>query len=102
MKQTVNIDTFRQAFINMGRDNHFSYEGLEVLFDSLNQYEEDTGQELELDVIALCCEYAEMTEQEIKDNYEDVAEYDTFEDFLTDYTFYCGKTEQDTYIFQQF
>ena len=101
MKQTVNIDTFRQAFVNMGRDNHFSYEGLEVLFDSLNQYEEDTGQELELDVIALCCEYAEMTEQEIKDNYS-LDGCDSVEEMLMEDTFYCGKTEQGTYIFQQF
>ena len=32
-------------------------------------YEEDTGEEVELDVIALCCEYYEATWQEIADDY---------------------------------
>ena len=58
MKQTVNIYDFERAFKNCDRDN-FSYEGLKALFEYLEEYEDSTGEELELDVIALCCEYAE-------------------------------------------
>jgi predicted ArsR family transcriptional regulator len=69
MKTTVSLYNFREAFRTMGRAEQFSYEGLEVLFDYLEQYEEDTGEELELDVIALCCDFYEDTVEAIAANY---------------------------------
>ena len=54
MKQTINEYQFKEAF-QSSRPNNFSYEGLTALYDYLEQYEEDTGQEIELDVIGLCC-----------------------------------------------
>lgn len=70
MKQTVTELDFRDAFRNMGRTDQFSHAGLGVLFEYLEEYEADTGQELELDVIALCCEYYEDTWEEIARNYD--------------------------------
>lgn len=58
MKQTVNYQTFRQSFEDFNRLNNFPT-GLRALFDYLEQYEDDTGEELELDVIALCCDFSE-------------------------------------------
>ena len=58
MKQNINEYQFRRAF-ETSRPNNFSYEGLKALFDYLEQYEEETGQELELDVIAICCDFTE-------------------------------------------
>ena len=69
MKTTVSLYDFREAFRTMGRAEQFSYEGLEVLFDYLEQYEEDTGEELELDVVALCCDFYEDTVESIAANY---------------------------------
>lgn len=69
MKTTVTINTFREAFIEMGRAEQFSREGLAVLFDYLEQYEEDTDEEIELDVIAICCDYSEDTIKVIAENY---------------------------------
>ena len=68
MKQTINEYQFRDAFMAMRPDN-FSYEGLTALFDWFEQYEEDTGEEIELDVIAICCDFAESTPAEIRQNY---------------------------------
>lgn len=102
MKQTINKDQFRHAFQNMGRGEQFSYEALGILFDHLTDYESHSDDELELDVIGLCCEYVEMTEQEVKDSYDACSEYEDVEDFLTDYTWFCGRTEQNTLVFQQF
>ena len=65
MKQTINEYQFKDAFQECRPDN-FSYEGLTALYDYLEQYEEDTGQEVELDVIAICCEFTE---------YEDLKEF---------------------------
>ena len=69
MKTIVSLYDFREAFRTMGRAEQFSYEGLEILFDYLEQYEDDTGEELELDVVALCCDFYEDTVAEIARNY---------------------------------
>ena len=60
MKQTVNVYDFERAFVDMDRADNFSYEGKKALFEYLEQYEEDTGEEIELDVIGLCCDYSEF------------------------------------------
>jgi len=72
MKQTVNETDFISAFKNMGRENNFSLDGLKALFSWLESYEQDTGTEVELDVIALCCEYNELTIGEIKREYSNL------------------------------
>ena len=59
MKQTVNQYTFTEAFRNMGRSEQFSYSGLIALFEYLEEMEEGSGEEIELDVIALCCDFSE-------------------------------------------
>jgi len=70
MKQTINIHQFRNAFARAGREENFSYEGQEALFDWLETYEEDTSEEIELDVIALCCDFSEYTDlDEVIDYY---------------------------------
>lgn len=67
MKTTVNFCDFQDAF--QIRKENFSYEGKRVLFDYLEEMEESTGEELELDVIALCCEYSEDSHDDIAANY---------------------------------
>lgn len=59
MKKSVNLHTFRESFRTMGRQANFSWQGLEALFDYLEKLEDDIGEELELDVIGLCCDYSE-------------------------------------------
>ena len=66
MKQTItHVGQFRDAFRTMGRHDQFSYEGMELLFDYLEECDPD----YELDVIELCCEYAESTPDEIVESY---------------------------------
>lgn len=69
MKQSVNKYDFHNAFETMGRADQFSYEGRQALFDYLEQLEEDCGQEIELDVIALCCDYSETTVKQALEDY---------------------------------
>jgi len=59
MKQTVQFRDFEDAFRDYGRQDNFSHNGLVGLYDYLAEYEQDMGSEIELDVIALCCEYSE-------------------------------------------
>ena len=71
MKQNVNFYAFQDAFTQCGRGNNFSYDGLKALFEYLEEVEESTGDEIELDVIALCCEYSELTDSEFRESYPD-------------------------------
>ena len=59
MKQSVNAYDFERAFALAGRKDQFSYDGKKALFEYLEEYEDGTGEEIELDVIALCCDYSE-------------------------------------------
>lgn len=80
MKTTVNLSDFRSSFENMNRKENFSYSGLESLFDCFEEYEQSTGEEIELDVIAICCEYTEYENiEEFWKNY-DKEDYPTIED----------------------
>lgn len=64
MYQSVNFCDFTHAFHRMGRKDQFSYEALIALFDYLEEIEDNMEEQVELDVIALCCEYREIYEDE--------------------------------------
>ena len=80
MKTTVNVYDFHSAFKCANRAESFSDAALNVLFDYFEEYEESTGEEIELDVIAICCEYSEDTWENIADSYsiilDDIIEED--------------------------
>ena len=95
-----NVYQFREAFRLAGRMDQFSYEGLEVLFDYLDNLSEDTGEPIELDVVALCCEYYESSIEELINNYNiDLSEVDDDPDsiieivreYLEDNASVCGE-----------
>ena len=93
MKTTVNRYDFKRAFADAGRKDQFSYDGLKALFEYLEQLEQDTGEELELDVIALCCDYSEDTPEEIARNYSiDLSHLDPEDD---DYEEQCTEAVRD-------
>lgn len=68
MKTTVTLHAFQSAFKSL-RPHSFSYEGLEVLFNYFEDCELGTGEEVELDVIGICCEYTEDTTVSIANAY---------------------------------
>ena len=99
--QSINtVHQFRESFRLAGRMDQFSYEGLEVLFDYLEELSEGTGEPIELDVVALCCDYYESSIQELIDNYNiDLSEVDkddtdsiieVVREYLEDNTAVCG------------
>jgi hypothetical protein len=99
MKTTVSRYDFERAFVDADRKENFSYEALGLLFDYFESYEEETGQEIELDVIAICCEYTEDNPDDIIANYsidvEDMDEdekIDAVRDYLNDNTTLVGET----------
>jgi hypothetical protein len=100
MKTTVSIYDFRREFEQRRPDN-FTYEALGLLFEHIEQMESDNGQEIELDVVAICCDYSEDTVEEIARNYSiDLSECggdyyeisDAVRDYLEENTTLVGET----------
>lgn len=110
MKKSVNFHDFRNAFHIYGRNENFSYSGQKALFDYLESIEEDTGEEIELDIIALCCEYDEEHWEDIASNYSiDLSECDDDderEDAVLEYlrynTSYIGASESGLHVYASF
>ena len=109
MKQTVDFQTFRDTFRAYDRADQFSREGLELLFDHLEEMERDNGVEAELDVVALCCDYSEDTPESIAQDYridlDGVDDDDTAQavmDYLCDNTTVVGQTSGGSIIYVNF
>jgi hypothetical protein len=108
MKQSINLYQFREAFRLHEREN-FSYEALGYLFDHLEQYEADTGEEMEMDVIGLCCDFSESSIDSIIDNYgldvtglNEEEKHAYVSDYLNEETFVIAETGNNNYLYQQF
>ena len=89
MKQTVNFNQFVDAFNNAGRQDQFSYEALQAIFEYITDYEQDSGEEIELDVIAICCDWTESTISDlINDNDIDWADCENDDEILDNVMIY--------------
>lgn len=55
----VTFSSFCDTFFKMDRANKFSYDGKRALFEYLESIE-DESEQMELDVIALCCDFTEF------------------------------------------
>ena len=83
MKESnINFYDFERKFntyFNGERANNFSHKGKRALFEYLEEYEDSTGEEIELDIIALCVEYTEYKDVEDFINRYMPKEIDNFE-----------------------
>lgn len=110
MKETVrSVYRFAEAFREAGRGEQFSREGLDLLYDYICQFEDDTGEEVELDVIAFCCDFAEADFNEIlmQDDSLDLdgSNADPLEDLCEQLRDKCGfaeYTSENTIIYRQY
>jgi hypothetical protein len=90
----------------MGRGDQFSYEALNMLFNYFEEFDED----MELDVISICCEYSESSIEQIIRDYSidcDSIEDDEIEahvlSYLEDHTTVIGICPTDgSIVFAQF
>ena len=110
--KTFNEDDFINEFKAYNRQDNFSLEGLRILFESLEQVASDCEINMEMDVIALCCEYDEDSIVNIINLYDiDVTDCDddekieTVQDYLQSNTFVCGSYDDEGvthFIYQAF
>ena len=117
MKTTINFNEFCDGF----RDRtNFSYEGKRVLFDYLENLEQETGEEIEFDPIGFCCEFSECDLEELIEQYDALKElcpafddeepsikdwakmHETAREFLENRTTLCGITKDGKYIYSEF
>ena len=107
--QTIDLYQFREAFRSAGRNDQFSYNGLECLFDFLEQYSDDTGEPFELDVVALCCDFYEEDAQDIAKKYsidiegmDDEEVCDAVREYLEENTILVGEPSEGLFVYQVF
>jgi len=95
MIQSLTKGQFRDAF-NSVRPENFSYKGLGVLHDYLTELEDDCGMTIELDVIALCCDYSESSIEDVLEDYS----LDSIEELENNTT--VLKVDNETVIYQAY
>ena len=81
MYTRVTEDNFRNTFLaSANYSENFSYNGLTALYDYFSELEDELGEPIEFDLVAIAGEYSELTIDELRDNYSvdkdiDVIEY---------------------------
>jgi len=80
MKKTINFSQFCDGFPESYKDN-FSYEGKKALYDYFDSYEEETGETIEYDPVAFCCEFTEYEDlKELQKDYADIKDIEDLRD----------------------
>lgn len=106
MKTTLDFSDFREAFRNYDRDTSYTREGLMMLFE----YFEEIDPDMELDVVAICCDYDECHWEDVAANYsidlEDHEDEDdkieAVRDYLNDHTSLVGEPLPGTFLYVAF
>lgn len=109
MKTTVTQHDFIEAFRSRGRYDQFGYEALECLFSYFEEIEDSTGEEMELDIIAVCCEYACGTWKDVANDYDielpegdDEEKIETVREYLQENTILVGEVDNDSFVYALF
>ena len=77
MKKNISEWDFIEAFKLMDRGEQYTPEALIALYEYFAELEKSCDIDIELDVIAICCEYTEYADfDEIKDNYYELEDMD--------------------------
>ena len=88
------VDEFKSR-----RPDNFSRLGLLELFDYFEMIEDSTGEQIELDIIAICCEYSEYESlEEFQNDYG--SEYESIDDIERETE--VIRIDDDSFIIQQF
>jgi len=68
--QTLDKYSFVEAFKQSSRKDQFSYEALMAIFEYMEEYSANTGESIELDIVAVCCDWAEAHWSDIARDYD--------------------------------
>ena len=102
--KTFTANDLKEEFKAWDRD-YYSYSACEEL---INLFEDcDCGNNTELDIIAICCDFTEEDWEYIKDeysNHDDLAECETIEEFINALNYYTWavQTTDNEILYQCF
>lgn len=86
----MDAEDLQNQFDAYNRGDQFSREGIRQLFTYLDEMAENDDRNIELDVIALCCEYTESTTADVISDYDvPLPDYDAY--------FYDGEHDAEGY-----
>lgn len=66
---TLDEPWFIDRFRDCGRQDQFSYNAKKALFEYYTELAEATGEPIEADIIAICCDWYESTADEVFEEY---------------------------------
>ena len=105
----VNSSNFVDQFQKYNRMANFSYDALLLLFDYLEDVAEDLQKPIELNVIALCCDYSESDYLSIAQDYmidladaEEDEQMDLVKEYLQDHGAFIGETTDCNFLYSNF
>jgi hypothetical protein len=106
----VTKHSFIDAFKQSSRKDQFSYDALEAIYEYLEDYSQDSGEDVELDIVAICCDWSEMTWQDVAMSYgvdlsqciDDDERIGEVESFLCDNTQFQALPDGESFVFVQF
>ena len=106
----VTKSSFIDAFKRSSRKDQFSYEALEAIFEYLEDYSNDTGENVELDIVAICCEWVEEGWEVIAMNWgidlegceDDQDKIEAVRDYLDYHTRCTLLPDGETFVYVQF
>lgn len=110
--ETLSFWQFRDA-LKRDEYNNYSSEAIEALFDYLESLSDDIGENFEMDVVAIRCEWSEYHVQDLWDEYSNIFEdndidsddYDKQLEILSEHTTiidYRRDTHQGNVLVQAF
>jgi len=100
IKKDVTRYDFHEEFKQCGRGDQFSSEGLDLIYDYLNDYALTEDSNIDLDVIAICCDFAEY--DSLKDFQCDYGDEYVSMDMIDHNTILLQNNNSDTFVIQQF
>lgn len=83
---TLDVSEFTDLFDTYGRGDNFTSAARRALFDYLDNLSDDIGQNAEIDIIALCCEWSEYSQDELVEQFShlvDLSDVDEDEHYQT-------------------
>ena len=87
MKKTITKQDFINEFKNSYRKDNFSTQGLEKLFDYFEYFEDETNEQIELDIIAICCDFTEYTSlKDLQNSYDVPNDFAKAKEYLNERT----------------
>ena len=77
MKIEINKYQFSDMFKEMNRESNFSLEARDALFNYFEDLEADLGESVNIDIIAICCDFSEFDSlEDLQNSYPDIESFE--------------------------